>query len=213
MSQIILHNYYRSSTSYRVRLALEVKKIPYLYQAVNLLKSEQKVKTYAAISPLAEVPTLQHGDRFIAQSFAIVEYLDEVFPETPLFPKDFYIKALVRQFCENINSYLHPLSNLKVMQRLEELHGYDQKQKENWIAHWQSAGLHSLEAMARNYSKTYCFGDHLTAADIFLIPALFSARRFNVPLQAYANLLRIEETCLKLASFIAAHPSRQPDAI
>jgi maleylacetoacetate isomerase/maleylpyruvate isomerase len=173
---------------------------------------EQFKSQYLTLNPMAEVPTLVHGQKVIGQSMAIIEYLDEVFPKNPLFPKDPYATALVRQFCENINSFLHPLSNLKVLKKLENECQYDQQKKEAWIQHWSSRGLMALENLAAKSHGTYCFADHLTAADLFLAPALFSANRFHVDLANYPTLRQIDLHLNQLDCFIKAHPFNQPDS-
>lgn len=211
MDTLILYNYFRSSTSYRARIALNFKNLPYEYRAVHLLKAEQHSAEYLRLNPQGEVPSLVHQGRSIAQSIAILEYLEDVFPNPPLYPKDPYLKARVRQFCENINSYLHPLSNLKVMQYLEKKHGYDQAAKEEWIRHWYKPGFEVLEGMLQTSAGKYSFGDQVTAADACLIPAVFTARRFHVDLSAFPTVVRIDKECQSHPAFEKAHPSRQPD--
>lgn len=211
MASLILYNYFRSSTSYRARIALNLKNLPYEYRAVHLLKNEQHSDEYRRLNPQGEVPSLVHEGRSIGQSLAILEYLEDVFPEPPLYPKDAYTKARVRQFCENINSYLHPLGNLKVMQYLEKKHGYDQAAKEAWIQHWSRPGYEVLEKMLEDSAGKYCFGDQITAADACLIPAVFSARRFNVDLAAYPIVNRVDRECQSHPAFQKAHPLNQPD--
>ncbi len=214
MKSLVLYNYFRSSTSYRVRIALHYKNLDFKYEPVHLVNNggEQFRSQYVALNPMAEVPTLIHDRKVIGQSMAIIEYLDEVFPQNPLFPKDPYVKAQVRQFCENINSFLHPLSNLKVLKKLENECQYDQQKKEAWIQHWSSHGLLALENLVTKTHGTYCFADNLTAADLFLAPALFSANRFNVDLTKYPILNRIDQHLNKLDCFIKAHPYNQPDS-
>lgn len=211
-AELILYNYYRSSTSYRVRIALHHKGIPFEYRAVHLLKNggEQHQEAYRKINPLGEVPTLVHGDKAIGQSFAILEYLEEVFPQNALLPKDPWARGRIRQFCENINSFIHPLNNLKVQQYLAEKHHYSQEQKEEWIALWSHQGLKSLEKMVEG--ESFCFGSQVSLADVFLIPQLFSAQRFKVDLTPYPKLRKINDFCLNLEAFKKAHPSQQPDS-
>ncbi len=213
MSAFVLFNYFRSSTSYRVRIALNLKNIPYEYKAVHLLKNggEQYLPEYKALNPLSEVPTLVHEGRPISQSMAIIEYLEDIQETPPLFPEDPYKKAKVRQFCENINSFLHPVNNLKVQQKLEMDHQYDAEKKAQWVQYWTTPGLAVLEGMLTQTKGTYSFGNQITAADVFLIPALFSAQRFQVKLEAFPQCLEIYNTCLELEVFKRAHPYRQPD--
>lgn len=211
MASLILYNYFRSSTSYRVRLALHFKNIPFEYKPINLLKGEQRSAEYLKINPLGGVPTLGHQGKVIPESFAIMEYLEEVHPEPRLFPQDSYLKARVRQVCEVINSFMHPLGNLKTLQYLEKLHGYTQEQKDAWVQHWAEQGLETLETTLKEFSGTYCFGDQVTMADLFLIPQLLTCQRFKVDISKYPTLVKINENCLKLEAFKKAHPFKQID--
>jgi maleylacetoacetate isomerase len=213
MSQVILHNYFRSSTSYRVRIALNLKNIEFKYVPVHLLNNggEQFSPNYKAINPMSEVPTIEHDGLVIGQSVAIIEYLEELFPSPSLFPKDAQKRAKIRQFCENINSFMHPLSNLKVLKYLEENHGYDQKQKEAWINFWYQKGLVALESWLQKNMGQFSFGDQVSVADCFLIPLVFTSERFNVDLSPYKNIMTINSRCLKLDAFKSAHPFRQVD--
>lgn len=212
MSNLILYNYFRSSTSYRVRIALHLKNLPFEYRPVHLLKSEQLSAEFKALNPQGEVPALVHDGKVIAQSLAILEYLDEVFGGPKLYPTDPVQRARVRQFCENINSFLHPVTNLKVMKELEVRNGYGPAQKEAWIHHWFGLALPVLEKTAMDSNGAYCFGDQITAADLCLVPALFGARRFNVNLDRYPVIRRIDRICQEHPAFLKAHPMRQPDA-
>lgn len=213
MADFILHNYFRSSTSYRVRIALNWKDLNYDYQAVHLLADggQQHRPEYLKLNPQGEVPTLIHKGRAIAQSFAIIEYLDEIHPSPPLFPKDAFGRAKVRQMCENINCFIHTLGNLKVQQFLEKRYGLDASKKEEWVGHWTHQGLTATEKLLSEFSGKYSFGDEVSAMDCFLVPQVFSAERFKVDLSKYENLRRINENCLQLEAFKKAHPSRQPD--
>lgn len=213
MNEIILYNYFRSSTSYRVRIALNLKNLEYQYQPVHLLKDggEQYQQKYLALNPMAEVPTLHHEGFNLGQSMAIIEYLEDVFPSPHLFPKDLQSKGKVRQFCETINSFMHPLSNLKVMQYLEKNNSYTAKDKEQWISHWYHKGFQALENWLSQNHGIYSFGNQITYADCFLIPLIFSAQRFNVNLVDYKLCLKINDTCLQIDEFKKAHPYRQTD--
>lgn len=213
MDSLILYNYYRSSTSYRVRIALHLKKLSFEYRPVHLLNNggEQFSESYLQLNPQAEVPTLVHNQNTIGQSMAIIEYLDEVFPGVSLFPVDPYKKAQVRQFCENINSFIHPVCNLKVLKKLELDCGYNQNQKEAWIQYWVSIGFKTLEKILKQTSGKYCFQDKLTAADLFLAPMIFSANRFKVDLTPYPTLNKINLNLDNIREFQLSHPSCQPD--
>ena len=211
MASMVLYNYFRSSTSYRVRLALHYKGLQFEYKPINLLKGEQLSADYKKINPLGGVPTLVHDGKIIPESFAIMEYLDEVFPQKPLFPKDAYTKARIRQVCEVINSFMHPMANLRTLKYMEAKHGYDQNQKDGWAQHWVSQGLEVLETTLKEFSGTYSFGNEITMADLFLIPQLLTSQRYKVDISKYPTLVKINENCLKLESFQKAHPFVQID--
>jgi len=188
--------------------------LDFKYEPVHLVNNggEQFSSQYLSLNPMAEVPTLIHDQKVLSQSMAIIEYLDEVFPQNSLFPTDLYLKAQVRQFCENINSFLHPVSNLKVLKKLEMDCKFDQLKKEQWIQHWSNHGFLALQNQVKKTHGLYCFGDHLTAADLFLAPAYFTAKRFHVDLTNYSILNQIDERLNKLECFQKAHPFNQPDS-
>jgi maleylacetoacetate isomerase len=214
MAEIKLLNYFRSSTSYRVRIALALKGVSYDYVPVHLLNNggEQNKPDYRALNPLGGVPTLVHGDFALSQSFAIIEYIDEIFPEIPqLFPKDTRSRAKVREFCQIINADMHSYGNLKTLQYLEKNWQVDAAQKNAFVANFFTQGLQACEAHLQKSSAQYCFGDTITAAECFLVPVLFTAQRFGVPLVNYPLCRSISERCLKLPAFMAAHPQNQTD--
>jgi maleylacetoacetate isomerase len=214
MENLNLYNYFRSSTSYRVRIALELKKLPYTNHPVHLLNNggEQHSDEYRRINPMGGVPSLVHGEKVISQSFAIIDYLDAVFKAPfPLFSEDKFITAKIRQFCEVINADIHPLQNLKVMQFLEKQYHLTSEQKHVWLNKWINEGLQSLETMIAPFAGQFCFGDQITAADLFLIPQLFSSQRFNIDITQYKTLEQINKNCMEVEAFKKAHPYRQPD--
>lgn len=213
MSELKLYNYFRSSTSYRIRIALNFKNIEFSYIPVHLLNNggEQFTPQYKNLNPMSEVPTIDHDGLILGQSMAIIEYLEEQFPNPSLLPTDVHKRGKIRQFCENINSYLHPLSNLKVLSYLETHHSYSQQEKEKWIGHWYHNGLKALEQTVSKTKGQCCFGDQVTFADCFLIPVLFTAERFNVDLSPYPLLKQINHHCIQLTPFQKAHPFRQID--
>lgn len=213
MSNIQLFNYFRSSTSYRVRIALHYKKLPFTYIPIHLLKAggEQYSETYRNINPLMEVPSININGKNIAQSLVILELLEELFPENPLYPKDIFEKSKVKQFCENINSFMHPLNNLKVLQYLEKTYEVTDEEKQSWIHHWLKIGFDSLEQLIQTNHGTYCFGNNITAADVCLIPQVFTAQRFNFNIDPYSRVSEINNICKKIESFGLAHPFRQID--
>jgi maleylacetoacetate isomerase len=211
MASISLYNYFRSSTSYRVRIALHYKNIAFEYLPINLLKGEQHSSSYRMINPLGGVPALVHNGKVIPESFAILEYLDEVFPEPHLLPKDPYTRARIRQFCEIINSFMHPMGNLKTLQYLEKKHGYDQTEKDHWVQHWANQGLTAIEQSLKEFSGTFCFGDKPSMADLFLVPQVLTCQRFKVDLANFPLVVRVNENCLNIAAFQKANPFIQVD--
>jgi maleylacetoacetate isomerase/maleylpyruvate isomerase len=210
--ELQLYNYFRSSAAYRVRIALNLKGLSYEYKPVHLLNNggEQNSPEYLKINPSREVPALVHEGQCIGQSVAIIEYLDEMFKVPSLYPLETANRARVRQLCEIINC-THPLQNLKVLKHLESEFGADQNRKNKWVAHWMHQGFQAYEEIARVTSKKFSLGDQVTAADLFLIPQMFSAKRFQVDTSGYSNLSRINENCLMLEAFRKAHPHRQID--
>lgn len=188
------------------------KGLSFEYKPVHLLNNggEQHQPEYKKLNPAAEVPTLIHNGRAIAQSMAILEYLEEVFPEQPLLPKDSAQRALIRQFCENINC-THPLQNLKTLSYLQRTFGISEEQKQDWLSEWLSRGLQVAETLVEKHGGDFSMGSAVTLADVFLVPQLFSAQRFNVDVTPYTHLLRVNERCLKLGAFEKAHPFRQLD--
>jgi maleylacetoacetate isomerase/maleylpyruvate isomerase len=214
MNNLVLYNYFRSSTSYRVRIALNYKNLDYTYKPIHLLKDggEQNQEPYRQLNPIGGVPTLTHNGKSISQSMAIVEYLDEAFPQQKLFPTDIYLKNKTRQICEIINADIHPLQNLKVMKFLTDQFQLSEEQKNLWLKNWIESGLKAVEkTILEFYTQHFCMGSQVTAADMFLIPQLFSARRFNANVNAFPTLLKIEEKCLSLPAFQKAHPFCQID--
>ncbi|AZZ35631.1 maleylacetoacetate isomerase [Bdellovibrio sp. qaytius] len=218
MNKLTLFNYFRSSTSYRVRLALEIKKLSYEYKPVHLLNNggEQHSAEYRALNPMGGVPTLVHEKdsqkNVIGQSIAIVEYLDDAFPQSyQLFSKDPYKKALIKQFCENINADTHAYGNLRTLQYLEKNFSASEEQKTQWTHTWTIAGLNACEKMLEKHSGLFCFGNEITAADVFLVPQIFTAKRFKVPLDNYPLINKIVDHCNTLEAFKKAHPLCQID--
>jgi maleylpyruvate isomerase len=211
-----LHGYWRSSCSWRVRIALNLKGLPYEYVPVHLVKDggEQHSAAYRALNPMRTVPTLEftEGGRVhhLSQSLAILEYLEERHPSPALLPADPVLRARVRMLSEVMNSGIQPLHNLSVMQRIKgELKGDDKA----WAAHWIDRGLAALQALAQETAGRYCVGDSVSFADVCLVPQLYSARRFGVDLQPYESLTRVEAACASLPAFQAAHADRQSDAV
>lgn len=211
MAEFILHNYFRSSTSYRARIALNLKGLNYEYHAVNLLKSEQLTPEYKKLNPIGGVPTLIHNGKIIPDSYAITEYLEELYPTPALLPKDPYTRARVRQVCEIVNSSMHPLGNLRILKYLETKLGYNQDQKDEWAQHWGNLGLEALEKNLNEFAGTYSFGAEVTMADVFIIPQVVTCQRFKIDTTKYPTITKIFENCQKLEAFASAHPFRQID--
>jgi maleylacetoacetate isomerase/maleylpyruvate isomerase len=211
MSQLALYNYFRSSTSYRARIALHFKKLSFEYHPISLLKNENRSPEYLKINPMGGVPTLVHNNHIIPDSNAIIEYLEEVFPEHPLLPPDAYHRARIREVCQIINSSIHPMGNLKVNKHLETKYGFTQEQKEEWFQHWASGGFAALEIILKNFHGKFCFGDHITMADVYVVPQIQTALRFHVDMSKYPLLKQIFDHCHNEEAFKKAHPFRQVD--
>jgi len=209
MSQAVLYDYYRSSAAYRVRIALNLKGIDYESRPVNLLHSEQRGADYRALNPQGFVPMLEIDGHRLTQSLSIMVYLDQVYPEHPLMPRDPVDGAHVRAMALTIACDIHPLNNLRVLKYLSNELGLPQEERDAWYIHWIREGLPALETLAKPGAGRFLFGDEPTIADVCLVPQLFNARRFNVPLDDYPTLLRAEENACALDAFAAAHPDRQ----
>ena len=212
-NQIQLYSYYRSSCSYRVRIALYLKNIPFEYIPIHLLKEggEQKSKQYQKLNPEEQVPCIVHNNQVIAQSMAILQYLEDLHPNPNLFPPKEKIKVI--NLCEIINSSIQPLQNLKVLKYLKSHYQINEHQKTQWIKFWIQKGLFALEnKIAENKIGPFAVGRHLTAVELFIIPQIYNARRFNVNLKPFPRLLQIESLCQNLPAFQKAHPDVQPDS-
>ena len=212
MSRPVLHDYYRSSAAYRARIALNLKGVDYDSRPVNLAEGAQKSAEYRALNPQGLVPLLEIDGLRLAQSLAIIVYLDQRYPEPPLMPRDPADGAHVRSLAMTIACDIHPLNNLRVLNYLKGQLGQPQDAVDAWYAHWITEGLAALEAIAAPRAGAFLFGDGPTIADICLVPQLYNARRFHVPLDAYPTLLRADTNATELDAFAAAHPDRQKDA-
>jgi maleylacetoacetate isomerase len=211
--RVVLYGYWRSSSSYRVRLALAYKRVAHESVAVNLLAGEQRGEAHAARSPTGYVPCLEiDGVRFI-ESVAILELLDELFPEAPLYPEDPYARARVRAMVEVVASGIQPLQNLAVLERVSP----DPAVRKAWGAHFNAKGLAAFARLVAEDASAaegpFCHGRSLTAADVMLVPQLYSARRFGVDVDVWPRLLAAESATLALPGMIDATPERQPDAV
>lgn len=208
-----LYGYFRSSAAYRVRIALNIKGIRYQHVGVNLLNAEQRGDAYQALNPQGLLPTLELDDgTIIAQSPAILEYLEEQYPQTPLLPSDPLARAQVRAVAAHIGCDIHPLNNLRVLKYLRDELSASDEAVNTWYAQWIAGGFAALEKNLQHSAGPFCFGDTPTLADVYLVPQMFNARRFDVPLDAYPTLTRICEHCDTLPAFIQAQPGNQPDS-
>lgn len=211
-----LYTFFRSSASYRVRIALNFKALSYEQAPVHLRRSggEQLSLAYCKINPQALVPALEDGGRIFTQSLAIIEYLDERYPQPPLLPSDASDRAIVRSMALLIACEVHPIQNLRVLNHLKSDHQQSDEDTIRWARHWIDLGLSALERMVISASKhgKFCFADTPTLADICLVPQLGNARRFGVDLSKYPKLLDVEATCMSLPAFADAAPEKQPDA-
>jgi maleylpyruvate isomerase len=210
---MILYDYFRSSASYRVRIALNLKGLAVERRHVHLRKGEQSAAAYRALNPQALVPILVVGDRRITQSLAIIEYLDERHPAPPLLPESLEDRAWVRAAAQSIACDIHPLDNTRVMHYLEHTLALDPARRDDWYRHWIEVGFKALEAqLAERGSERFCFGGSPTLADICLVPQVANSQRVNMDLAPYPRIRAINDHCLTLPAFDLAHPARQPDA-
>ena len=204
-----LYSYWRSSAAYRVRIALNLKRLPYDIESVSLLPgvAAHRQADYRDRNPQMLVPFLEDGELGIAQSMAILEYLEENYPERALLPAAEPRRSRVRAFCNLIACDIHPLDNLRVMQFIKAELGADPMDK--WYAHWIHEGFRAAEQLVG--SGPYCFGEEVTLADALLVPQVYNARRFDVALDDYPKLIAITNACNELPEFQAAAPESQPD--
>ena len=214
MTPYVLHNFFRSSTSYRVRAALALKGLEYDYTAYALRKGEQYSARHLALNPQGLVPTLETPNGPLSQSLAIIEWLDEVHPEPPLLPGDAFGRARVRSLAQVIALDVHPLNNLRVLKYIAENLGADEEDATTWFRHWVAEAFTSLEKRLTQESQTgsFCHGELPTLADICLAGQVINNRRFDVPMNAYPTINRIFENCIALPAFQKAAPENQPDA-
>ena len=209
---MILHGYWRSGASYRVRIALNLKGVAYDQAPHDLRQGEQKSADYLALNPQGMVPALEIDGQVLIQSPAILEWLEEAHPSPALLPADPVQRAHVRAMAALVGCDIHPLNNLRVGKALRETFGADQAAVDAWAARWIVPGFEALEALVARHGDGWCFGSSPTLVDCYLVPQIYSARRFNVPLGAFPRLLAIEAAAALHPSFIAAHPDSQPDA-
>ena len=207
-----LYTYFRSSASFRVRIALNLKGLDYGTAFVHLPRGEHRAPAYSSLNPQALVPTLEDAGTLLTQSLAIIEYLEETRPQPPLLPKDPSGRARVRSLSMLIACEIHPVNNLRVLQHLKRALGQNEDQINNWYRHWIADGLAKLEAELTVGKGKFCHGDTPTMADCCLVPQIFNAKRYQSDLAPYPNTMRVFETCMQLEAFDRAQPSKQPDA-
>jgi maleylpyruvate isomerase len=210
---LALANYFRSGTSYRVRIGLNLKGIPYAYQPVSLLKGEHRDPAYRSLNPQGLVPALTVDGKILVQSPAILEWLDEKYPDPPLLPKDPEDRAHVRALAAVVGCDIHPLQNMRVLDRLRVEFAADADTIKDWCRHWIGLGFAALEAMLRADTGRlgFCWSDRPSLADCYLVPQIFGARRFGLDLAPFPLIREIDRTCNALKPFADAHPERQPD--
>jgi maleylpyruvate isomerase len=208
---VILHSYWRSGAAYRTRIALNLKGLAYEQHAVDLRERAHKTPDYLALNPQGMVPALEVDGAVLTQSVAILEWLEETCPEPALLPASPLARARVRAMAALIGSDIHPLNNLRVLGAVRAL-GADQAAVDAWAGGWIRAGFDVLEQTVAQDGQGWSFGDAPTLVDCYLIPQLYSARRFHVDLTPWPNLLAVERSAESHPAFLAAHPDRQPDA-
>jgi maleylacetoacetate isomerase/maleylpyruvate isomerase len=207
-----LYNYFRSSASFRVRIALHLKGLSYDYLPVHLARGDHKLAAYAEVSADRLVPALEKDGHILSQSLAIMEYLDETHPEPPLLPADALGRARVRALAQSIACEIHPLNNLRVLKYLVRELKVEEEAKNTWYRHWVREGLEAFERqLSQGAVSTYCYGDTPTLADCCLVPQIFNGQRFKVNVDGLPRTMAAFDACMKLEAFQRAQPSACPD--
>jgi maleylacetoacetate isomerase len=208
-----LYGYFRSSAAFRVRIALNLKRLDCEPVAIHLRRNDQSKPDYLGVNPQGLVPTLVDGGRTLIQSLAIIEYLDEAYPDPPLLPREPADRARVRSLAEIVACDIHPINNLRVLRYLTHSLGNDETAIATWYNHWIDAGFQALERLLVGDLRTgrFCHGEAPGIADIALVPQVVNAERYRLDLAPYPTIARIHQSCMALEAFAAAHPDRQPD--
>jgi maleylacetoacetate isomerase/maleylpyruvate isomerase len=206
-----LYNYFRSSASYRVRIALAYKGLGYDYKPVHLAKNEQFNESYQVVSASRLVPLLRDGEATLTQSLAIIEYLEDTHPEPPLLPRDPLARARARALAYDIACEIHPLNNLRVLRYLVHQLKVSDEDKTRWYKHWVETGLEVVERQLAAQPTRFCHGDTPTIADCTLVPQVFNAKRFDCRLDHVPNVMRVFDECMTLSAFSETQPSKCPD--
>ena len=210
-TSVTLYGYFRSTAAYRVRIALNLKGLGATWKFVHLRKGEQNAPDYLKINPAGLVPYWIDGGFSLAQSLAIIEYIDETNPLPPLLPKGPEQRAVAREIAHMVASDIHPIGNLRVLNRLNQM-GVDEAARTAWSQHWIKLGFDAIEARLSQLPGPFALGDAPTLADICIVPQIFNARRFGVDLAPYARIRGIDQAASQNEAFVAAEPGRQPDA-
>ena len=214
MQQMKLYNYFRSSASYRVRIALALKGLPFEYLPVHLQRSEQLQEPFSSLSAAALVPVLIDGDRQVTQSMAIIEYLDETHPEPKLLPGDAFMRARIRALAQDVACEIHPLNNLRVLRYLVHEMKVSEDDKNRWYKHWVETGLAAVERQLAGspFTGRFCVGDAPTLADCVLVPQILNAQRMACRVDHVPTVMRVFDACMQLDAFTKTHPSVCPDS-
>ena len=208
-----LYGYFRSSAAFRVRIAPNLKKLDYETAAIHLRRNDQTKPDYLAVNPQGLVPALEDDGRTLIQSLAIIEYLDEIYPDPPLLPEHPADRARVRALAEIVACDIHPINNLRVLRYLTHSLGRNEATIVNWYNHWIDAGFRAFERLLVEDGRTgaFCHGDGPGLSDVALVPQVVNAERYRLDLAPYPTIVRIYQSCMALEAFAAAHPDRQPD--
>jgi len=207
-----LTTYFRSTAAYRVRIALNLKGIDHELMPLNLFEGEQKSNEFLSTNPDGLIPVLDIDGDILTQSMAILEYLEEQYPEVSLLPTTPKDRAFVRAMAQTIVSDIHPLNNLRVLQYLVNQMGLSEQQKLEWYHHWIAAGFQGLEQRLASSAGKFCVGDSVSLADVCLIPQIYNAHRFDCPMHNYPTINRLNQQCLEIEAFAKSVPELQPDA-